>query len=298
MQTTRLFEMIYLLLDKKCMTARDLSERFEVSVRTIYRDVEMLSAAGIPIYMTKGKGGGISLLPEFVLNKTILTRTERENVLTSLEAMRAVNWGEKNTALQKLSSFFGKSEVDWIEIDFSVWGNAQDEKERFEVIRTSILAKQTLIFWYAGVKGQSIKREVEPLKLCFKSGAWYLYAYCKVKCDYRFFKLRRIHQIAQTDTCFSRIAPAQVFPGEKGQQGEMVLVKIKFLPEAAYRVYDEFEQLERQADGSILAELSCQVNEWLFYYLATFGPLCEVLEPGDIREQMKIRLQKTLNHYS
>ena len=72
-QINRLFEIVYILLEKQTVTAAELSQRFEVSSRTIYRDVETLSQAGIPIYMSKGKGGGISLLPDFILNKAVLT---------------------------------------------------------------------------------------------------------------------------------------------------------------------------------------------------------------------------------
>lgn len=87
MQINRLFEIVYILLDKKRVTSRELAERFEVSSRTIYRDIETLSAAGIPVYMSKGKGGGISLLPDFVLNKAVITDEEKEEILSSLKAV-------------------------------------------------------------------------------------------------------------------------------------------------------------------------------------------------------------------
>lgn len=120
MQINRLFEIVYLLLEKKQMTARELAEHFEVSVRTIYRDVETLSAAGIPIYMTKGKGGGIALLPEFVLNKTVITEAERADILSSLHAVHAVSFREAGTALDKLGAMFGRANADWIEVDFGL----------------------------------------------------------------------------------------------------------------------------------------------------------------------------------
>ena len=114
MQINRLFEVVYILLDKKTVTAKELAERFEVSSRTIYRDIETLSSAGIPVYMSKGKGGGISLLPDFVLNKAVLTDEEKEDILSSLKAVKAVNLSKTDTALKKLSSLFGESNTDWI----------------------------------------------------------------------------------------------------------------------------------------------------------------------------------------
>lgn len=91
MQIHRLFQIVYILLDRKIVTAKELADYFEVSTRTIYRDVETLSGAGIPVYMNKGKGGGITLLPEFVLNKAVITEKEKEEILSSLNAIGAVS---------------------------------------------------------------------------------------------------------------------------------------------------------------------------------------------------------------
>jgi len=185
MQINRLFEIIYILLDKKRVTSKELAEQFEVSARTIYRDIEILSSAGIPVYMSKGKGGGISLLPEFVLNKAVLTDQEKTNILSSLKAVSAVKFNETDTALRKLNNLFGESNTDWIEVDFSSWAAAQNETETFNIIKAAILGRRIISFSYASAKGQQTTREAEPLKLCFRSGAWYLYGYCRLRCDCR-----------------------------------------------------------------------------------------------------------------
>ena len=106
MQINRLFEIVYILLDKKTVTARELSEHFEVSKRTIYRDIEILSQAGIPIYTTKGKGGGISVLPEFVLNKSILSDREQNEILSALQSLNALNGSTADPVLNKLATLF------------------------------------------------------------------------------------------------------------------------------------------------------------------------------------------------
>ena len=167
MQINRLFEILYILLDQKTVTSRALAERFEVSQRTIYRDIETLSSAGIPVYMSKGKGGGISLLPDFVLNKAVITDEEKEDILSSLKAVNAVHPSKTDTALKKLSSLFGESNTDWIEVDFSSWANAQNETETFNTMKPAIIGKRVVSFSYASAKGQRTSREVEPLKLCF-----------------------------------------------------------------------------------------------------------------------------------
>ena len=97
MKINRLFEIIYLLIEKESITAKELAEKFEVSTRTIYRDVEILSSVGIPIYMTKGRGGGIALLPNYILDKTVLTDKERENILSSLRAVQSVDIADSNS---------------------------------------------------------------------------------------------------------------------------------------------------------------------------------------------------------
>lgn len=170
MQVNRLFEIIYILLDKKVVTAKELAERFEVSQRTIYRDIETLSTAGIPVYMSKGKGGGISILPEFVLNKAVLTEEEKLEILSSIKAVNAVSFDDSDIekVLKKLNNILGENDTDWIEVDFSNWGNAEREKEIFNILKSAILSKRIVNFDYMSGKGENIKREVYPLKLYFK----------------------------------------------------------------------------------------------------------------------------------
>ncbi|PKM73240.1 MAG: YafY family transcriptional regulator [Firmicutes bacterium HGW-Firmicutes-16] len=297
MQINRLFEIVYILLEKKTVTSKELAERFEVSSRTIYRDVETLSSAGIPIYMSKGNGGGISLLPGFVLNKAMITDEEKEDILSSLKAVNAVNLSKTDTALKKLSSLFGESKIDWIEVDFSSWANAQNETETFNVIKSSILGKRAVSFSYASAKGQRSTREVEPLKLCFKSGAWYLYGYCRSRADFRFFKLRRIRELCVSEQNFQRKSPEQIFTDENVFQEEYVKLKLKLSGEAAYRVYDEFDRYEQQEDGGFIAEINYPKGEWIYYFISTFGRHCEVLEPEDVRNIVKAELKNTLKHY-
>ena len=297
MQINRLFEIIYILLDKKTVTSKELAERFEVSSRTIYRDIETLSSAGIPIYMSRGKGGGISLLPNFVLNKTLITDDEKEDILSSLKAVSAINLCKSDTAIKKLGCLFGESNTDWIEVNFSSWANAQNDTEIFNTIKSAILEKQVISLCYASAKGQNTKRVVEPLKLCFKSGAWYLYGYCKSRCDYRFFKLRRISNLCVSEQKFKRESPKQIFTNENIFNEEYIKLKLKLTEQVAYRVYDEFDSYEKQEDGSFIAEINYPKGEWIFSYIASFGRHCEVLEPEDVRNHVKQELQNTLKQY-
>ena len=129
MQINRLFSIVYILLDKKTITAKELSERFEVSIRTIYRDVETLSISGIPIYTSKGKGGGISLIEDFVLNKSVLSEKEQNEILMSLQSLNATKFMNVEPVLKRLSTIFNRESTNWIDVDFSKWGS--DDIELF-----------------------------------------------------------------------------------------------------------------------------------------------------------------------
>ena len=296
MQINRLFEMVYLLLNKKSMTAGELATHFEVSPRTIYRDVELLSSAGIPIYMTKGKGGGISLLPDFVLNKTVLTDGEKSDILAALHAVDAVNLEQTNTAVQKLSSLFGNTSADWVEVDFSGWANADEEAQLFSLLKSAILGKKKVAFQYHSSEG-STQRTAEPMKLCFKGQSWYLYAFCTVRQDYRFFKLRRMKELKLLDERFERTASAKIFEVTKIFQDDFVTITLKLSKKMAYRAYDEFSQYKTLPSGDFIATLTMPRGDWVYQYLATFGEDCEIIEPEDIRLQIKDKLQKTLAQY-
>ncbi len=154
MQINRLFEIVYILLEKEKVTARELAERFEVSARTIYRDIETLSGAGIPIYMSKGKGGGVSLLPGFTLNKAVITEGEKAEILSALKALDAVKPEEKTTALRKMGSLLGESGYDWIEVDFGIWSDRKREETLFNDIKRQSLKKGSFVFPMPTLKGR------------------------------------------------------------------------------------------------------------------------------------------------
>lgn len=298
MQINRLFEIIYILLEKERVTAKELAEHFEVSTRTVYRDIEILSGAGIPVYMSKGKGGGVSLLPEFVLNKAVITEEEKAEILSALKAVDAVKTGEEDGALRKLGSLFGDTGSDWIEVDFGCWADGKREETLFLNIKRAIIEKKALTFTYVSVKGEETERTVEPLKLCFKGEAWYLYGYCRQRRDCRFFKLKRIRKLLLTDETFQRSCRETVLKRENNEYaGETLKLRLKIAKEAAYRVYDEFENYERTEDGGFLVDLCFPRNDWLFYYLISFGEYLEVLEPEEARAQLQEKLKKITEKY-
>ncbi|MVX62930.1 WYL domain-containing protein [Clostridium chromiireducens] len=301
MQINRLFEIVYILLDKKIVTAKELSKHFEVSVRTIYRDIDILSGAGIPIYTNKGKGGGISLIEDFVLNKSVLSEKEQKEILMSLQSLSAMKYLEVEPILKKLSAVFNKESTNWIDVDFSQWGSNDTEKEKFKIIKAAILNSEVLSFDYFSSYGEKTSRIAEPLKLVFKGQGWYLYAYCRLKDEFRIFKLRRIHTLVLLNENFKREVPANIWEGAgKSYNTEMVTLVLRIDEKMAYRIFDEFEQenIIRNKDGSYTTTITFPSGEWIFGYIMSYGEYAEVIEPKNIRKEIKRKFEESVKKYS
>ena len=145
MQSGRLFELLYLLLERGGMTVRELARRLEVSERTVRRDMEALSGAGVPIYAERGRNGGVRLLPGFVLNRTLLTQTEQDQILTALQTLQATGAGDERL-LTHLQAVFRRSGWEWLDADFSDWSSSGRQRERFALIRQAIVQRRLISF--------------------------------------------------------------------------------------------------------------------------------------------------------
>ncbi|MBF8983809.1 YafY family transcriptional regulator [Lutibacter sp. B2] len=301
MQIDRLFQIVYILLDKKHVTAKELSEIFEVSTRTIYRDVDTLSMAGIPIYTNKGKGGGISIFDNFVMNKSVLSKKEQNNLLLGLETIKATEYEEVDKTLFKLKSLFNRSDDHWIEVDFSHWGGSKNDKSKFEELKLALTTARTIHFDYYDSYGTKTTRMVHPLKLVFKEKAWYLKAYCLLKKDYRIFKIHRINNLQITDNIFDRAQYnlAQTDLSYKNTSNKITL-KITLSSKAIHRVYDEFNinSIIKNEDGSFSITFLTFEDEWLYNYIISFGKHIKIIEPIYINTIIKDRLENILENYN
>ena len=300
MQINRLIELVYILLYKKTITAKELAEHFEVSQRTIYRDIDTLSAAGIPVYTNKGKGGGIRLLDNFVINKSMVSEKEQIDILSSLQSLKALNVQDVEPVLKKLEVLFGKNNTSWIDVDFSRWGSNADERDRFNLFKTAILNKKMVSFNYYGSNGKKTERSVEPLKLVFKGYAWYVYAFCHMKNDFRIFKVSRIKNLMIKEELFVRNAPENIFMESNDVNTNMLRIVLKIHSSMAFRVHDEFAQgsIVENPDGSFMVKIEMPDEEWLYGYILSFGGDAEVIEPNKFRKGIKNRLEECLKKYS
>lgn len=301
LKIARLVAIVVILLNKRMVTAGELAERFEVSTRTIYRDIETLSSAGIPVYATQGKSGGIALMDDYHLDRTLITNAESESLLFALKTLQAVRYPEVELIFDKLGALFSdRSAVDWVEVEFSPWGRGQAEEEKFNTIRRAILGREVLKFDYVDSSGKRSGRVVEPMKLRFKGAAWYLLAWCRTRKASRTFRISRIREPVAEGETFTRREYSPPMEGtESKSRKKPVQLKLKFHPRVAYRVYDDFDdtQIRKDKNGYLEVEVQFLEDEWVYGYLLSFGPHVEVLEPGHIGKILRKKMETALKKY-
>ena len=211
----RQLETIYILMKKGAVTAEELAAHFEVSTRTVYRDVESLSMAGIPVYASRGKGGGIRLMERFVLDRRLLSQEEQGRILAAMTSLRETGAAQDERILKKLETFFQAESIDWVAIDFSDWSGRRGEL--FGQMKEAVLGRHVMVFDYYGQHGDMARREVEPIQLLFKEYTWYLRAFCRVRGAMRLFKVLRIKRVEVLEEVFE---PGQRHQPELSLSGE------------------------------------------------------------------------------
>ncbi len=297
MKESRLFLMLYYILEKEKVTAKELAEKFEVSVRTIYRDIDWISSVGIPIFTTQGKSGGIEIDSDFVLSKSILTKDEKEQILSALNSLEHTSELYKNDLITKLSALFKIKNENWIEVDFTSWQFNKSNQNLFSKLKFAIINKKIVSFDYFSAHLEKTTREVKPVRLIFKNQDWYMYAFCNLRDDFRFFKLSRIKNLKTSqknyDDDFSNITI-----GKKMQYENTLHVKLKFNKSQSFRVYDELDCDIEEDDEYLYANIDLPDNYILYSYVLSFGDDAEVLEPKEIRKKLEKMLKKMAKKYN
>ena len=291
MQESRLFKIVYHLLNKGHATAPELAEKLEVSVRTIYRDIEALSEAGIPFYTETGRGGGIYLMSDFVLGKAMLSEKEKKELLAALQSLTVTGDTYSDSLLEKLSALFAAPSESWFGVDFSRWGNETRDKQYFDLLKTAVLKKRCVKLHYASMSAPFSERIVQPVKLLYKSRAWYLHAFCTERQAYRFFRLSRILDCELLD---EGIDPPSLPEYQDTLDQEYEKFIFLFSKQVTYRVYDEFnpDLVQRQENGDLLVTVWMPYDEWLIGFLLSFGDFVEIIEPISLKKVIAERAKK------
>lgn len=292
MQESRLFRIVYYLIEKGKSTAPELAQKFEVSARTIYRDIDVISSAGIPIYATQGKNGGIIIDENFTLDRSMLSKKEKEQILSGLQALFVANSNNTNELLTKLGALFHLKTTNWIEVDFSDWIQGQPAQNIFNDIKTAILDKYIISFEYCSNREHTVFRYIQPLKLIFKSKAWYVYGFCMLRKDYRLFKLTRIEHLKITEEHFT---PPDTIPSVDTsiKQEDIITVTLKFDKKMAFRIYDEFprDSIIEQNDF-LFVTTSLPNSNRLYSYILSFWRICRNHRTTRNKEEYSISNKK------
>lgn len=300
MKIERLIGILSILLQKDTVTAPELAECFEVSRRTIHRDIEELSMAGIPIAARQGQGGGISIMEGYRIDRTLFTNREMQDILAGLRSLDSINgtnrYGQLMEKLRAGSSDFLTGNQSVL-IDLSSWYKGS-LAPKIELIREGIDCAKELSFRYYSAKGES-RRFIEPYYLIFRWSSWYVWGWCREREDFRLFKLNRMDELDFTGNQFERrkapvpdLHEEKIFPGG-------IRVKAVFEPECKWRLVEEFGSgsFQELSDGRLLFQADYTDKENLITWLMSFRDRAELLEPVEIREELKAAIQRMQEKY-
>lgn len=300
MKIDRLIGILSVLLQEEKTTAPELAERFEVSKRTINRDIEDLCKAGIPVRTAQGAGGGISIMDGYRMDRTILTSKDMQMILAGLRSLDSVSGSSYYSQLmEKIQA--GSSEFitgrDSILIDLSSWYR-ESLAPKIETIQDAIGNRHLIRFRYYAPSGES-DRTVEPYYLVFRWSNWYLWGWCLKRKDFRMFKLNRMDGVQKTEKIFEcrdatmpDLSNEKIFPGG-------IKVKALFEPDQKWRLVEEFGPscFTETDDGRLLFTADYTDMENLITWILTFGDKVEVLETKEARKKIALMVQKMTTIY-
>lgn len=296
MKIDRLIGILSVLLQEEKVTAPELADKFEVSRRTINRDIEDLCKAGIPIATAQGSGGGIRIMDGYRMDRTLLTSKDMQMILAGLRSLDSVSgshyYGQLMEKIKAGSTDF-VSGKDSILIDLSSWYK-DSLTPKIELIQNAVEERNLLTFQYYAPKGNS-KRSIEPYYLVYKWSSWYVWGWCTEKKDFRLFKLNRMDTLLKEDITFkSREAPMPNLSDEKIFPGG-IMIKALFTGDSKWRLVEEFgiHCFTENEDGTLLFTADYTEKEYLLSWLLTFGDKVKVLEPAWVQDEL-IRIAKNI----
>lgn len=301
MKIDRLVAIIMMLNNKNKVTAKELSEKFQVSIKTIQRDMEIIEAAGIPLVAQKGYNGGYSILEGYKVNKASMTKEEAGLVnKLLLELNKSYENTETSSLINKLGVLETKSTdlSDRLIIDFSRWGNKTEINKVINAIDKAILNSNPIEFQYVNIAGEGSSRVVEPYKLMFKALDWYIYGYCNLKKEMRIFKVNRIKDLKVLDEKFILKADME-FEFFKEKEPPKIEITIKFKTEFKNVIIESFELSSEKEEGDFtIAIVSMPYSNWVEGMILNFGENIEVISPLFLRNNLKGKIEAMRKMYN
>lgn len=299
MKIDRLIGILSVLLQRDTVAAPYLAEKFEVSRRTINRDIEELCKAGIPIVTRQGANGGISIMENYKIDRTLLTNSDMQDILTGLRSLDSVSGTNRYQCLMEkfTKKEYEKSADDHIIIDLSGWDRSA-VTEKIELLKEAIEKRVKVVFHYFSTAGES-KRIAEPYQIIFQWSNWYLWAFCDTREDYRMFKLTRITELKCTGETFEKRASSEFIRKDRWNAFDEVKAVIRFDKSAKWRVIDDFGagSLHYDENGDILFSHVWANKEIFFYHILSFGDKAEIIETEEYRNEFIAFVEKIVKKY-
>lgn len=307
MKIDRLLSITLMLINRSMVTARELSEKYEVTIRTIYRDIEAIIAAGIPVVAYQGKQGGFCLMDNYRIDRQLLTLNDMTSILLALKGLNTALKNDNVTeAIEKIESIVPddkrnivNQQFDNVIIDLSHWGEPKAQKNRISIINNAVAEKKLLSFRYRNLRGEEFLRTIEPMTLILKMNYWYLYGYCRDREDYRLFRVSRMLDCIMLNTSFVKKEKMFNEIDFFNNQTNILKIRLKFAPVAKSKVEEFFADhyFETLSDGSTIVEVDFPEDEWVYSTLLSYGEAVEVLSPPHLRLLIKEKLKKAYNLY-
>jgi len=307
MKTDRLVSIILLLLEQKRVRARDLAERFEVSQRTIYRDLDSIAMSGIPIRAIPGVSGGFEIMPGCKLDKSSFTSGELSALLTGLAGMNGIIRREElSIALAKLESLIPSGQREQIRrqteryvFDWSPWSGSAHVRPIFDAIRSAMDNDRQVGFEYVNTHSGISSRVVEPHRLVLKGSNWYLYGFCREKQDFRLFRLSRMRGFSVLDGQFEpREVPEPQLDFESGFAALQTDITLRVSAGIIDRVLDHcpFDRVTCEGEHYLVRYPFIE-NDYYYDQLLSFGSGCECIAPEHVRAELKRRTRELARVY-
>lgn len=300
MKTDRLIAILSILLQKDQVTAPELAELFEVSRRTINRDIDALSMAGIPIQTIQGAGGGIRIMEGYRVDRTVLTGSDMQAILAGLRGLDSVSGTNRYAQLMEKLSAGHAGTLDagsHFLINLAAW-NKTPVADRVGKIHGAIEAKRKIGFRYFAPSGES-RRIVEPYDLVFEWSQWYVWGWCELRQDFRLFKLNRMTEIEVGESFPGRAVPYPELSTEKVFPPDY-RVKAIIQPQYRWKVLEDFgaDSFTEQEDGTLLFSFGFADPEYIKSWILSLREGIEVLEPAELREELRAFGEKLWKKYS
>lgn len=297
---------LFELLSKKCVTAKYLSQKYEVSVRTIYRYISSLEMAGVPIYTIRGNMGGFSIVDTYKLSSTFMTVSEFEHTIATLTAINsgvpdkilsAVILKLKASVKNEYSGFDVKGGN--LIIDGGPWGDTLGYKSKLALISQSIESSLSLNICYHDRNGEISERIIEPHFIVFKQGLWYVYAYCNLRKDFRFFKTGRIQSATLLKTPFVRQnIKREDMPLNWHENTQVEAIEF-IVNKAVLSDVEEWIGVEnvKLINGKHIALAHLPYDKGLVSKLMSYGSDVIILSPKKLKDEIKKTAQDILKNY-